>query len=190
MSDHARGLLITVLGVLLVVPDSLFVRLIEAEPLVVSFWRGLTSGGFILLAVLLTQRLGSFRAVAGTGFPGAIYIVLIGSTTICFVLAIHNTSVANVVFIFATIPVFAAIFSRIFLKELIRKRMVYTMGAVAIGLAIIAYGSGHSEVAHVWFALWLGRGGASERTLVARDRSRRISGLGAFGAGKRGFSVV
>lgn len=44
MNDHKKGLIITTLGVLFVVPDSLFVRLIEAEPMVTAFWRALTAG--------------------------------------------------------------------------------------------------------------------------------------------------
>ena len=55
MNDHVKGLLITTLGVLLVVPDSLFVRLIQAEPLTTAFFRGVTSGGIILLGLLLVQ---------------------------------------------------------------------------------------------------------------------------------------
>jgi len=38
MNNQIKGLLITALGVLLVVPDSLFVRLIDAEPMVITFW--------------------------------------------------------------------------------------------------------------------------------------------------------
>ncbi|MDE2648264.1 MAG: EamA/RhaT family transporter, partial [Paracoccaceae bacterium] len=37
MTDHFKGLLITTFGVLLVVPDSLFVRLIDADPMVTAF---------------------------------------------------------------------------------------------------------------------------------------------------------
>jgi hypothetical protein len=36
MSDHVKGLLITTLGVLFVVPDSLFVRLIDASAPTIS----------------------------------------------------------------------------------------------------------------------------------------------------------
>ena len=148
MNDQAKGLLLTTLGVLLIVPDSLFVRLIDAEPLVTAFWRGMTSGIFIWVFLLVFQGLAPFRAVLGTGKPGLIYTILMGSTAPGFVLAISNTSVANVVFIFATIPVFAAIFSRVFLGERISRRMMITMGVVMVGLAIIAFGSAENEIAH------------------------------------------
>ena len=48
MRDHLKGLAITTVGVFLVVPDSLFVRLLNAEPMVTAFWRSLTAGLFIL----------------------------------------------------------------------------------------------------------------------------------------------
>ncbi len=154
MNTHLRGLLITALGVLFVVPDSLFVRLIAAEPMVTAFWRGLTSGTVVLIAILLIPRLGTVRSIRQTGWSGVIYIALIGTTTAAFVLAISNTSVANAVFIFATLPVFAAIFSWLFLGESIGWRMVITMAFVAVGLAIIAYGSGETETAHWTGDLW------------------------------------
>lgn len=154
MSDHLKGLLITTLAVLFVVPDSLFVRLIEAEPMVTAFWRALTSGGIVLVILLLWQGWHGFRAVIGTGWTGLVYIVLIGSTAPAFVLAVTHTSVANVVFIFACMPIFATLFSRIALGEPIRMRMVLTMLAVLVGLSIIAYGSGESEIASLRGDLW------------------------------------
>ena len=152
MTDHFKGLLITTFGVLLVVPDSLFVRLIDADPLITAFWRGIIAGGFILVGLLLFQGLSGFKVILRSGKPGLVYTFLIGSTAPAFVLAVTNTSVANVVFIFATIPIFASIFSLVFLKEPIRRNMVVTIFFVLIGLGVIAYGSGYSEVAS-----WEGR---------------------------------
>ena len=154
MTDHFKGLLITTCGVLLVVPDSLFVRLIDADPMVTAFWRGIIAGGFILFGLLLFQGLSGFKGILKSGNPGLIYTFLIGSTAPAFVLAVTNTSVANVVFIFATIPIFASIFSLVFLKEPIRRNMVVTIFFVLIGLGVIAYGSGYSEVASWEGDLW------------------------------------
>ena len=117
MSEHLKGLLITALGVLFVVPDSLFVRLIDGDAASIAFWRGITAGGVILLGVLAMNGMRGFAEVARTGRPGLIYTVLIGATAPGFVFAVSLTSVANVVFILASMPVFAAIFSRIFLKH-------------------------------------------------------------------------
>ena len=154
MGNHLKGLVFTSLGVLLVVPDSLFVRLIEAEPMVTAFWRGLTAGVFVLLALLSIRGLQDFRAVFRTGWPGLIYTVLIATTAPAFVLAVANTSVANVVFILASMPIFSAIFSRMFLGEPILMRMVLTMAAVILGLAIIVYGSSSTQTASWKGDIW------------------------------------
>ncbi|MDQ2089212.1 DMT family transporter [Marimonas arenosa] len=148
MSDQLKGLLITLTGVLFVVPDSLFVRLIGGEALVVSFWRGAISGALILGWVLLFRGIGPIRMALGTGWYGLVFFVATGGAGILFVLAVSLTSVANVVLIIAAMPVFASIYSRIFLGEPISPRMVVTMAAVAVGLAIIAYGSGENARAH------------------------------------------
>ncbi len=147
MNHHAKGLLITTLGVLFVVPDSLFVRLISAEPMVIAFWRAMTSGLIILAVLFMTQGTRGFAAVLNSGWPGVLHIGLIGATAPGFVLAVTHTSVANVVFIFAAMPAFAAAFGRIFLGERIGWRMVLTMAVVMVGLAIIARGSGESTIA-------------------------------------------
>src|SRR6056297_3845250 len=145
MNDHVKGLLITTLGVLFVVPDSLFVRLIEANAPTITFWRGMVSGSLILLGLLVFQGVSGFKPVLKTGVPGLIYTVLIAATAPGFVLAVTWTSVANVVFIIASMPVFAAHFSRIFLGETISRRMVLTMMGVFVGLGVIAWGSGETE---------------------------------------------
>ena len=154
MNTHLKGLIITTLGVLFVVPDSLYVRLIDADPFVTAFWRGMTSGVLILLGVLAFQGTNGFRPALSTGWPGLIYILLIGSTAPGFVMAVTHTSVANVVLIFASMPIFASIFQRVFLGETIGMRMVLTMLVLIAGLVIIAYGSSENEIASWVGDLW------------------------------------
>ncbi len=145
MTDQTKGLLITFFGVLFVVPDSLFVRLIDADAWTIAFWRLLLAGGGTAVYLLLRSGTAPFRAVFVTGRFGAIYILGIGSSGILFVMAVSMTSVANVVFIIASLPIFAAVFSRIFLSEPFSQRTLLTMAAVVPGLAVIAYGSGETE---------------------------------------------
>ncbi|MBW4709304.1 DMT family transporter [Roseobacter sp. YSTF-M11] len=145
MSDQVKGLVITVLGVLFVVPDSLFVRLIDANALTIAFWRLFLAGGLSALGLLMLQGTAPFRALLSTGRYGAIYMAGVGGSGLLFVVAVSLTSVANVVFIIASLPVFAAIFSRIFLSEPIRLRMILTICAVMVGLTIIAIGSRETE---------------------------------------------
>ncbi|MGR3502630.1 DMT family transporter [Pseudaestuariivita sp.] len=148
MTEQGKGLLITLVGVLCVVPDALFIKLIEAPGLTVSFWRGITSGAGLVLSVLILMGPGAFGRVLRAGPPAWLYMAAAGGSGILFVLAVKSTSVANVVFIIAAMPIFAAVFSRLFLGEPISRRMLWTMAAVVPGLALIAYGSGETEGAH------------------------------------------
>ena len=87
MRDHLKGLAITTVGVLLVVPDSLFVRLLNAEPMVTAFWRSLTAGLLILAFLLVLQGWRKCIAVLNTGWPGLIYSDLIATAAPAFVTA-------------------------------------------------------------------------------------------------------
>jgi drug/metabolite transporter (DMT)-like permease len=150
MNDQARGLLITLIGLLCVVPDSLFVRLIDAPALTVAFWRLSLAGGLISVWILARKGTAPFRDVLRQGRYGVVYMIGTGASGVLFVLAVSLTSVANVVFIIASLPIFASIYSRIFLAEPISKRMLITIAVVMVGIAIIAYGSG--ETAHASLA--------------------------------------
>lgn len=145
MTDQAKGLLITLFGVLFVVPDSLFVRLIDANATTIAFWRLFLSGAATASWLLVLQGVSPFRAVLAQGRFAVIYMAGVGASGVLFSLAVALTSVANVVFIIASLPVFAAIFSRIFLREPFGPRTMLTMAAVLPGLAVIAYGSGETE---------------------------------------------
>ncbi|MCP5038253.1 MAG: DMT family transporter [Rhodobacteraceae bacterium] len=149
MDTHAKGLLITIFGVLFVVPDALFVRLIAADSLTIAFWRSLLSGSVIGLGVWVFLGPGSFVRVFAGGWIALVYTVFLGASGVLFVTAISLTSVANVVFIIAAMPVFAALFSRIFLGERISRRTGLTIAIVAIGLAVIAFGSGATNAGHL-----------------------------------------
>ena len=145
MSDQAKGLIITLFGVLFVVPDALFVRLINADPLAIAVWRLGLVGGVTTCGIFVTGGVEPFAAVLRTGRYGLIYMLGIGCSGVLFIFAVSLTSVANVVFIIASLPVFAAVYSRIFLSEPFSPRVLLTIAAVVPGLAIIAYGSGESQ---------------------------------------------
>ena len=191
MTEQKKGLLITFLGVLLVVPDSLFVRLITSEPLVTAFWRSASAGILVLIGLITIQGLSGFRNVLIMGWLGWIYTIIIGSTAPAFVFAVSNTTVANVVFILASMPIFSAIFSRIFLKERFQLRMLVTTLLVTIGLAFISFGSANSEVASwrgdVW-ALYVSIAYAAALTAVRKLKA--FSMIPAIPFGYIGAAIV
>ena len=176
MDDTTRGLLVTTLGVLFVVPDALFVRLIDASGITVAFWRLLLAGGLSCLWFWLRHGAAPFVAVLQTGRYGAIYMIGVGASGVLFALAVSLTSIANVVFIIASLPVFAALYSRVFLGEPIRQRMILTTAAVMAGLAVIAYGSGETaNASRAGDALALAVSALFAAALTAARRVRHVS---------------
>ena len=191
MKDSAKGLIITTAGVLLVVPDALFVRLIDAGALTIAFWRLLLSGCFLGLGILMLQGTAPFRAVLNTGRYGMIHMIGVGASGVLFIQAVALTSVANVVFIIASLPVFATIYSRVFLAEPIRARMLLTMAAVLVGLAVIAYGSGETENASLaGDALALAVSALFAAALTAARRVKHVSMVPSVAMGYVAAAVV
>jgi len=141
MSNHAKGILITGVGVLILTPDGLLVRLIDASDWTVVFWRGLLSAVFILGALAIMQR-GRFVAnVGAVGWPGVAFAIAFGTGTVCFILGIFLTAVANVLFIIAASPIFSALIAMIFLKETVSGRTWVGIVASLVGVGVIVSGS-------------------------------------------------
>jgi len=154
MNDRSKGLLITLIGVVFVIPDSIMVRLISSDPMVTAFWRSLTAGIFVAIFVLLTMRDKVMNTITQMGRAGWMYCVLIGTTSPAFVLAVLNTSVANVVLIFASMPIFSALLSFLILSERPSRQLLLTSSFVFVGLAIIGLGSSGGADANWIGDLW------------------------------------
>jgi drug/metabolite transporter (DMT)-like permease len=138
MSDLAKGLLITIGGVLVLTPDSLLIRLSATDPWNLIFWRGLLYGGAITAGYLMIARGGAWRAYIGIGLPGLAAAFFFSLNAFAFVLAMDHTSVANVLVLIATSPLFSAIFGLVFLKERLPLRTWTAIFACVGGVAIIA----------------------------------------------------
>ena len=53
LSEHAKGLLITGIGVLVITPDSLLIRLVDTDVWTMVFWRGVLMAIGVALGLLL-----------------------------------------------------------------------------------------------------------------------------------------
>ena len=141
MNEYLKGLLITLTGVLVITPDSLLIRLIEADSWTVIFWRNSLSGLTILLGLLLYYRRDFFRQLLSIGWAGLAMGVIWALGTICFVYSIQTTLVANTLFIVSTSPIFAALIAWLVLREAVTRRTWLTIAFSLVGIAFIAWGS-------------------------------------------------
>ena len=129
LSTHAKGLLITALGVLVISPDGLLTRLILTDHWTMIFYRALfvSFGMWLVVSFTCPNRVWQqYRTVRG---PGLIMVGLYALGTISFIYALTHTSVANTLIILSTTPLFAALVSWLLLKERIELR---TLVAIAL----------------------------------------------------------
>lgn len=141
MNDQAKGLILTSIGVLAVVPDSLIVRLVDTDGLTFLFVRSGLAGLMIGLFTVLLYRGKTVQTYRALGRAGLQYGVLLCIATFCFIYGLRLTSIANALFIVSTSPIFAALASWAFLGERFSPRMIWTTLFALIGIAIIAAGS-------------------------------------------------
>ncbi|MBB3919624.1 DMT family transporter [Rhizobium fabae] len=137
LSDHRKGLLLTAIGGLALSVDIPLTRLADGE-----LWSILAARSIATLVVTLVVaavlRIANGRwPLLVPGWPGLITGVLYGLTTVIFLLAVFNTSTANVVFIVAFNPMFAALLSWIFLKERPAAATLIAMAAMIFGVGLI-----------------------------------------------------
>ena len=138
MSDHFKGLLITFLGVLVLSPDTLLIRLADMDQWAMLVYRGLMMAvGMALISRFvdpapLTQQ---YRKIGRTGLIAA---CCFATSTIAFVNAVVYTTVAHTLIIVATAPMFAALFGRIVLGERLRLHTFVAIVCVLLGMILVA----------------------------------------------------
>jgi drug/metabolite transporter (DMT)-like permease len=138
-----KGLLLACLGVLILTPDALLIRLSEmtAAPLVA--WRGLSMGTLFLIAAGLTGQWRHLpRLVSGVG------VTLILSQSLnasLFATAIAAAPVAVVLIAVATVPICAAMFSWLIYGE--PTRPATWLAILCVGTGIVIAISGKSPIA-------------------------------------------
>jgi drug/metabolite transporter (DMT)-like permease len=141
LTAHQKGLLITFIGGLSLSFDVPLVRLSGGTAWQVIALRSImTFGAALLLWAILRFFTGS-RPKLVPGRWALLAGVFYGISTIFFLGAVFHTSTANVVFIIAFNPMFAALFSWIFLKEKPSTATLVTMAVMVVGVGIIVQGS-------------------------------------------------
>lgn len=191
LSSHATGLLLTTVGVLVLSPDSLFIRLVDTDAWTIVFWRGSLMGLTIVIGTAVWLRSGTLAQFRSIGWAGLVVAALFASQLTLFATSITHTSVANTLVIFATAPLFAAVLSRIFLSEAVPQRVWLAVTASLGAILFIFFGSigtgrvgGDLAAAGAALAMAIG--------LTVMRRSSHVSMVPAWGIGAllaAGFNV-
>lgn len=146
LPDHVKGLLLAAIGGLMLTVDIPVLRLADGEPWSVMLTRSAIVLATVVVVVFLARVSGRKIPVLVPGMAGWIVTALYGLSAITFLIAVFNTSTANLVFILAFNPMFAALLSWVFLGERPKPVTMAAMVIMAIGVLIIVHeglGAGH-----------------------------------------------
>ena len=138
--EHLRGLVLCATGVVVISPDALIVRSVDADAWTTVAWRGIFTavGTVVLLLVLRPGVAPHTRRLTGAHlFAGALF----AAASIAFVSALDRTDAASVLVIIAAGPLIASVLGRVFLHQRAAARTWLTGVVVVAGLAVILGGS-------------------------------------------------
>jgi drug/metabolite transporter (DMT)-like permease len=136
LSNQHKGSLLAFTAVMLITPDSIFIRLSNIETWGMLFYRGAIPFVVVLIGLIFFYKNNLLKALVGIGYPGIFYVISFSICNITFIISIQNTNVANTLVMIAMAPMLSAILGSIFLKEVPDHK---TWIAIIITLVSVTY---------------------------------------------------
>jgi drug/metabolite transporter (DMT)-like permease len=136
LSNQHKGSLLAFVAVMLITPDSIFIRLSNIETWGMLFYRGAIPFVVVLIGLIFFYKNNLLKALVGIGYPGIFYVISFSICNITFIISIQNTNVANTLVMIAMAPMLSAILGSIFLKEVPDQK---TWVAIIITLISVTY---------------------------------------------------
>jgi len=139
-SRHLRGILITSLGVFVLTPDALLIRMIQTDAWTLLFWRGLLQFVTLIAGYFFFYRSRAIGQLRAVGMMGLVVGATYAGGNILFIHSIRTTSVSNTLLIVSSAPLIAAVLSHLFLHEKTALRTWLAALASMMGVGIIFSG--------------------------------------------------
>ena len=141
LSRPAFGLLITTVGVLILSGEGVLIRLIEVDSWTLLFLRGVLAAPGLFVFFLVMERRGWWDQLRSMGMAGLLAAVLFAIDNVGFIYSITHTSVANTFLLISLSPLFAALFTRMVLRETVPRRTWLAIAGGAVATSVIMVGS-------------------------------------------------
>ena len=93
--DKKKGILLALSGILIITPDSLFIRLSNIQSWDLVFYRGLIPFIILLIFLVIYYNKNFFKALFAIGIAGVMNAIVVALTNITFVISLDNTFVAT-----------------------------------------------------------------------------------------------
>ena len=132
------GILIVFMGGVFLSTSGIMLRSMDdANGWQVVLIRSLTFFITILTIMIFRYRRNTFAAYRAVGVSGIFAAILLGLGSVCYIFAMLNTSVANVVFIIGSAPLVTALIAWLFLKEKIAVWGLVAMITSVFGIGLM-----------------------------------------------------
>ena len=109
LSNQHKGSLLAFIAVILITPDSIFIRLSNIETWGMLFYRGAIPFVVVLIGLIFFYKNNLLKALLNMGYPGIFYVISFSICNITFIISIQNTNVANTLVMIAMAPMLSAI---------------------------------------------------------------------------------
>ena len=131
-----KGILLAFVGVMIMTPDTLLIRMVYLDIWSLLFYRSLLPALALFLGYLVLFQRRTFNDFYNMGVPGIMNALCVLGANITFIFALANTNVANVLIMISLVPLTAALFSSVFLKE---KPLVITWISMFACLLVVIF---------------------------------------------------
>lgn len=132
-----HGTIVVLLSAFAFSTAGLFTRLVATDVWTMLFWRGLFGGLLIAAYVVWRDGAGTMAAIRRIGRPGLVAAACSTAATICFINALHETSVADVLVINATAPFITAAMAWAWTSARERRTTLLASGAALLGVVVM-----------------------------------------------------
>jgi drug/metabolite transporter (DMT)-like permease len=132
-----QGTVVVLLSAVAFSTAGLFTRLIETDVWTMLFWRGLFGGLLIAAYVVWRDGAGTVAAIRRIGRPGLVAAGCSTAATICFINALRETSVADVLVINATAPFITAAMAWAWTGVRERRTTLLASGVALLGVVVM-----------------------------------------------------
>lgn len=132
-----KGYLLALMGVCILSPDALLIRLAGHDPWVIAAWRGILTGIMILIYNQWLDRRPLKEQKGSSGYRYYVNMLLFALSSFFFTYAISNANVTDVLVIIAFTPLLSALLSAFFLQEQVLLRTWVASLVCGLGLAIL-----------------------------------------------------
>jgi drug/metabolite transporter (DMT)-like permease len=135
--DRRRGRLLVAAAAACWSLGGLMARTVDTDPWTTVFWRGVFCAAFLVAVTAACEGRATLGVFAGMGRTGVGMAVCFAIASTCFIMALHRTSVANVLIIQSLSPFMAGLLGWVWMGERVARRTWLAMGVALLGSAIM-----------------------------------------------------